>query len=208
MRDDASVAALVVRARDGDKRAWDEIVERYAPLVWSICRRYRLSAHDAADVGQTVWLRLVEQLGTVRNPEALAGWLATTTRRECLRVLYAARDRQRSDDPAAAERMADANAGTVDQELLAAERHVALREAFARLPQRCQRLLSLLMEDPPLPYAEISARLQMPIGGIGPNRARCLDRLRRSPMLAALIGPQPQRAARGGERHGQPVVER
>jgi RNA polymerase sigma factor (sigma-70 family) len=208
MRDDPSVVALVMRARDGDKRAWDEIVERYAPLVWSICRRYRLSAHDAADVGQTVWLRLVEQLEALRNPAALAGWLATTTRRECLKVLYAARDRQRLEDPGDTELLADAHAGMVDQELLAAERGVALREAFARLPQRCQRLLSLLMEDPPLPYAKISTRLGMPVGGIGPNRARCLERLRRSPMLAVLIGPQPQRAEGGGERHGQPVVER
>ena len=208
MRDDPSVVALVMRARDGDKRAWDEIVERYAPLVWSICRRHQLSAHDAADVGQTVWLRLVEQLEAVRNPAALAGWLATTTRRECLKVLYAARDRQRFEDPAVAERMADADAGTIDQELLAAERDVGLREAFAQLPPRCQRLLSLLMQDPPLPYAEIGARLQMPVGGIGPNRARCLDRLRRSPVLAVLIGTEPQRSAGGGERHGQPVVER
>ena len=208
MPDDPSVVALVRRARDGDKRAWDEIVERYAPLVWSICRRHQLSAHDAADVGQTVWLRLVEQLEAVRNPAALAGWLATTTRRECLKVLYAGRDRQLLEDPAVAERMADADAGTIDQELLAAERGVAVRDAFARLPQRCQRLLSLLMEDPPLPYVEISARLGMPVGGIGPNRARCLERLRRSPMLAVLIGPQPQRAAGGGERHDRPVVER
>ena len=208
MRDDPSVVALVARAREGDKRAWDEIVERYAPLVWSICLRHRLSEHDAADVGQTVWLRLVEQLRVLREPAALAGWLATTTRRESLRVLRASRDRQLREDPVDAEAVADADAGMVEQELLAAERGVALREAFTRLPQRCQRLLSLLMENPPVPYAEISARLRMPIGGIGPNRARCLDRLRRNPMLAVLIGPPAEKPAGGGERHGQPVVER
>jgi RNA polymerase sigma factor (sigma-70 family) len=207
MRDDPSVVALVIRARGGDKRAWDEIVERYAPLVWSICRNHRLSEHDAADVGQTVWLRLVEQLRALREPAALAGWLATTTRRECLRVLHATRDRQHLDE-LDAETTADVDAAMVDQELLAAERDAALREAFAQLPSRCQRLLSLLMEDPPLPYAEIGARLQMPVGGIGPNRARCLDRLRRSPVLAVLIGTGPQRSAGGGERHGQPMVER
>ena len=83
MRDDSPVTALVARARDGDKRAWDAIVDRYAPLIWSICRRYRLDRPDADDVGQSVWLRLVDQLAFIRDPEALPGWLATTTRREC-----------------------------------------------------------------------------------------------------------------------------
>jgi RNA polymerase sigma factor (sigma-70 family) len=208
VRDDPSVVALVARAREGDGRAWDEIVERYAPLVWSICLRHRLSEQEAADVGQTVWLRLVEQLQSLREPAALAGWLATTTRRECLRALGVARDRYRLDEQVDAEAIADPRATVAEQELLAAERGAALRAAFAQLPQRCQRLLSLLMEDPPVPYAEISARLGMPVGGIGPNRARCLDRLRRSPVLAALIGPRAGQPSEGGERHGQPVVER
>ena len=86
MRDDSSVSALVARARDGDQPAWNELVERYAPLVWSICNRYRLSRQDIDDIGQTVWLLLVEQLGNIRQPAALPGWLATTTQRECLRV--------------------------------------------------------------------------------------------------------------------------
>ena len=94
MRDDAPVATLVARARDGDKHAWDAIVDRYAPLIWSICRRYRLDRPDADDVGQSVWLRLVDQLALIRDPAALPGWLATTTRRECGRVLSASR-RQR-----------------------------------------------------------------------------------------------------------------
>ena len=89
MRDDPSVIALVARVRDGDQEAWDEIVERYSPLVWSICVRYRLSRQDIDDVGQSVWLLLVEQIGSLREPAALPGWLATTTRRECLRVLRA-----------------------------------------------------------------------------------------------------------------------
>ncbi len=91
MRDDPSVADLLRRARNGQKQAWDELVERYAPLVWSICRRYRLGRADADDVSQCVWLRLVDQLAAIREPAALAGWLATTTQRECGRVLRAAR---------------------------------------------------------------------------------------------------------------------
>ena len=85
--DDPLVIHLVTRARGGDKRAWDALVERYAPLIWSICRKYRLGRDDADDVGQSVWLRLVDQLDKIRNPAALAGWLATTTRRECGRLV-------------------------------------------------------------------------------------------------------------------------
>ncbi len=73
MRDDSSVSALVARARAGDQPAWNELVERYAPLVWSICNRYRLSRQDIDDIGQTVWLLLVEQLGNIRQPAALPG---------------------------------------------------------------------------------------------------------------------------------------
>src|SRR6185503_13446842 len=89
MRDDPTVVALVTRARDGDKDAWDELVERYAPLVWSVCRRYRLAAADTDDVGQSVWLRLVEHLPGLREPAALPGWIATTTQRERYRLLRA-----------------------------------------------------------------------------------------------------------------------
>ena len=89
MHDD--LTALVTRARNGDKQAWDELVDRYAPLIWSICRRYRLGRAHAEDVGQSVWLRLVDQLASLRDPAALPGWLATTTQRECGRVLRAAR---------------------------------------------------------------------------------------------------------------------
>jgi DNA-directed RNA polymerase specialized sigma24 family protein len=90
VRDDPRVIALVSRAASGDQGAWNDLVERYAPLVWSICSRYRLCSQDIEDVGQTVWLRLVEQLGKLRAPAALPGWIATTTQRECVRVLRAA----------------------------------------------------------------------------------------------------------------------
>ena len=94
MSDDQPVTDLVTQARNGDSKAWDALVERYAPLIWSICRRHRLADADARDVGQNVWLRLVDQLGTLRDPAALPGWLVTTTRRECSRMLSAAaRDR-------------------------------------------------------------------------------------------------------------------
>ncbi|GEM_PF-93601 len=186
-RDDPVVIDLVTRAGQGDEQAWDTLVERYAPLLWSICRRHRLDNADAEDVGQSVWLQLLDQLDKIRDPAALPGWLATVTRRKCLRVLGAARGPLTAGHTLDAEALPDERAGTAEQELLAAERHAALREAFQDLPPSGQRLLHLLFEDPPLPYAEISARLGIPVGSIGPTRRRCLDKLRRHPAIAALI---------------------
>jgi RNA polymerase sigma factor (sigma-70 family) len=177
---------LVARARDGDHQAWDALIERYAPLVWSICRRHRLSRADADDVAQSVWLRLVDQLDRVREPAALPGWLATTTRRECLRVLSAASGRHATVYALDFESLPDPRAGTADQELLAAERHAALREAFSQLPSHGQQLLTLLIADPPVPYADISTRLGIPVGSIGPTRSRYLNKMRRHPAIAAL----------------------
>jgi RNA polymerase sigma factor (sigma-70 family) len=207
MRDDPSVTDLVMRARSGDKRAWDELVERYAPLVWAICRRHLLSRADADDVGQSVWLRLVEQLAALREPAALPGWLATTTQRECLRIRRAARKLETFEDVPDATTAGRPAATAVEDEVLRSERHAALREAFACLPPECQRLISMLVDDPPVPYAEISSRLGIPVGSIGPKRSRCLDRLRRAPALAALIDNDVKNPG-GGERHGRAVVER
>jgi RNA polymerase sigma factor (sigma-70 family) len=186
VRDDPVVIDLVTRARNGDEQAWVTLVERYAPLIWSICCRHQLGA-AAEDIGQIVWLQLVDQLGRIRDPAALPGWLVTTTRRECLRVLGAARGPRAAGDVMDAEAVPDERAGTVEEELLVAERRGALLEAFRDLPPGGQRLILLLIEDPPVPYAEISARLGIPIGSIGPTRRRCLDKLRRHPAIVALI---------------------
>jgi RNA polymerase sigma factor (sigma-70 family) len=190
MRDDPVVIALVARVREGDQEAWDEVVERYSPLVWSICLRHRLSRQDADDVGQSVWLLLVEQIGSLREPAALPGWLATTTRRECLRILRTARRHDAAGLPPEDQLPADPAAVMIEDEVIAAERDAALRAAFAELPGGCHQLLSMLVSDPPCSYAAISATLDMPVGSIGPMRARCLDRLRRSPHLVAVLsGP-------------------
>lgn len=197
-RADPVVADLVARARSGERQAWDALVERYAPLMWSICRRYQLDAADAADAAQGVWLKLVDHLGSLRDPAALPGWLATTTRRECGRIQRATRR------PYDAGTIPDDHARTAEQDLLAAERHAALREAFGQLPPGCQQLIALLIHDPALSYAQISARLGIPVGSIGPGRRRCLDKLRRHPAIAALTtagapaatpGAHPQRNA-------------
>ena len=201
MRDDMSVTDLVTRARIGDQQAWDALVERYTPLVWSVCRQYWLGITDAQDVGQTVWLRLVDHLGNLCDPAALAGWLATTTRRECIRVIGAA-ERPALAQACDAENIPDSNqCGMAERELLLHERNAALREAFRDLPRDCQRLLGLLTEDPPLSYAQISAMLGIPVDSIGPSRGRCLAKLRRHPAVAALIKPEPSSGGELGRRN-------
>ena len=186
-RDNAVVTGLVTRARNGERQAWDALVERYAPLIWSICRRHRLEPADAEDAAQNVWLKLVDHLDSLRVPAALPAWLATTTRRECGRILRTARRPCDAGHALAAGVIPDNHAQAAEQDLLAAERHAALREAFGQLPPGCQQLLALLIEDPALSYAEISARLGVPVGSIGPSRRRCLDKLRRHPAITALI---------------------
>jgi RNA polymerase sigma factor (sigma-70 family) len=190
MRDDVMVSDLVTRARAGDQQAWDVLVERFAPLIWCICSRHRLDRTDAEDVGQTVWLRLVDQLDKIRDPAALPGWLATATRRECMRVQRTVRGPRAVRYAPDAETIPDDQASMTDQELLVAERHAALREALADLPPCCQQLIAALTEDPPVPYAQISATLGIPVGSIGPTRRRCLDKLRRHPAIAALINAE------------------
>jgi RNA polymerase sigma factor (sigma-70 family) len=148
MRDDPVVIALVGRARDSDQTAWNQIVERFAPPVWSICRRYRLSDADSNDVGQNVSLRLVEHLPSLREAAALSGWLTTTTRRECLRAQRGSWDREREPAESTADIPADEETTQVDRVLIDSEPNSALREGLRMLESRCQKLLRLLMRRP------------------------------------------------------------
>jgi RNA polymerase sigma factor (sigma-70 family) len=160
----------------GDQRAWDTLVDRYSGMLWSIVRAYRLGSGDAADVYQTSWLRLVEHLPHMRNPERVGAWLATTARRESLATLRRTARCSPSDE---IEALASADPTEIDAELLTAERDAELWEAFKRLPSRDQALLRLLAAEPAPSYEEIGAALDMPIGSIGPTRARALARLQR-----------------------------
>jgi RNA polymerase sigma factor (sigma-70 family) len=179
LNETTDVTALVQAAVGGDRRAWECLVDRYAPLVWSVIRAYRLSAKDAEDAGQMVWLALVEHLDRIREPRALPGWLATTTRRECLAVLRSNRRAVPMDTCEEGSTMF-----TVEPDFSEgcwrAERSAALLRALAELPEHQRDLLVLLLSDPPPSYDEISARLGIPKGSIGPTRGRALDRLRRS----------------------------
>jgi RNA polymerase sigma factor (sigma-70 family) len=175
---------LVAAAAGGNQSAWDGLVERFGNLVWSIARGHNLTDADAADVSQTTWLRLVENLERIRDPERVGSWLASTARHECLRVLRrAGRTVPVADD---IELDAESPAPPLDSTLLTTERDTALWAAFARLGERCRMLLRLLMADPPASYEEISAATGSPVGSIGPTRARCLAQLRRHVAVAGI----------------------
>lgn len=169
---------LVVAAAAGDEAAWAEIVERYSGLVWAIARGYGLNAADAADAHQTTWLRLVEHLSRIRDPSRIGGWIATTTRRECLRTLR----RGGRQMPVGSGETLDAYLEPIDEEvdalLIQSEQSQALWDAFGQLSERCRRLLRVLMADPAPSYQDVSAALDMPVGSIGPTRSRCLEELR------------------------------
>jgi RNA polymerase sigma factor (sigma-70 family) len=152
-------------------------VERYSGLVWSICRACGLNAADAAEVSQTTWLRLVQHLASLRDPERIGSWLSMTARREAWRVH---RQSARALPVEAIDQFdaGDASGDEVDRGLLDAERRDGLREAFRSLPPRCQQVLQLLMSDPAPSYVEVAAALDMPVGSIGPTRGRCLACLR------------------------------
>jgi len=177
------LSQLVHAAGDGDQDAWDALVDRFAGLVWSIARAHRLSAADAADVSQTTWLRLVEPLGRIRDPERVGAWLAATARHECLRVI-------RHAGRFIADGDVDLDAVGTEPEpstlLLATERTTALWRAVEALPERCRTLIRALMADPPPSYEDVAAAFDIPIGSIGPTRARCLEQLKRRPEIAGI----------------------
>jgi len=171
------VGELVRQAASGQRPAWETLVSRYESLVWSVARSHRLGDADAADVFQTTWLRLVEHVDDVRNPDAVGAWLATTARNECLRVLR----HQSRQVPTEDDKIPEATVPSqLDAQLLTDERDAALWRAFATISSRCQALLRMLAADPAPSYDDVGAALDMPIGSIGPTRGRCLESLRRA----------------------------
>jgi RNA polymerase sigma factor (sigma-70 family) len=173
------VTALVVGAAEGDDRSWAGLVDRYSSLLWAIARNHRLSTNDAADVVQTVWLKLAEHLHRIVDPRSLPGWLSTTTRRECTRVARVGKREEPRDTGPWMERADGARPPDPVHEVAVAERDLALWEALGELDPRCSTLLRVLCAEPPLTYDEVSQALDIPVGSIGPTRGRCLDKLRR-----------------------------
>ena len=200
MTETTDMGEIVKAATAGSQQAWDRLVERYLPVVISVVRSFRLTSKDVEDISQTVWLRLVEHIDTIREPRALPGWIATTARHEAIRV-QRGRAQASPVDPGAGGPL-DTNAESVgmDDRLLTAERHRALVDGLAELPPQQRKLLELMVVDPPLSYQEISSRLGIPVGSIGPTRARALTRLRTSGPIQALMHAQYSDATGGAKR--------
>jgi RNA polymerase sigma factor (sigma-70 family) len=186
MADASDLSWLVQASASGDQDAWNALVRRYAPLVMAVTRSYRLTAQDAQDVSQTVWLRLVEHIANLRKPDALPGWLATTTRRECGRKVREAR-RVLPVDPHVDAAIQQCTTVDLDAAILKAELHQALRDGLDELSARDQWILQLRGADPPKSYHEISQLLGMPIGSVGPTVRRSLDKLRDTRAVQAYL---------------------
>lgn len=167
---------LVARAMHGDRAAWEDLVDRYSGVVWAVTRQFRLCDADAADITQTTWLRLLEHMDRLHDPSRVGAWLATTARRECLRMV-AQRKRIVLTGEECDLEPAGGSVAEIDASLLAAERAESVSAALSQLPARWRDIMTMLTSDPPTPYEEISATLDVPIGSIGPTRRRCLRRL-------------------------------
>ena len=175
---DQSDAALVRCCLAGEQSAWEALVHRYQNLVYTIPRRLGLNTTDVEDVFQAVWLQLYANLAHIREPAKLAAWLVVTARRESWRI--SRRHLPVAEDEALADtgRWAAGDAST-EQVVTQYEQHLLLRNVLERLNERCRKLLHLLFYDPENPsYETIAATLSIPVGAIGPNRARCLGKLR------------------------------
>lgn len=177
------MADIVRRASEGDAEAWELIVQEYSNLLWSVVRRFRLNDAQGADAVQTTWLRLLEHLDDIREPERLGGWLATTVRRACLQTLRGYKREELVDglpEQAAdsTERHAQRESVCPARSVVRTEHRTMVHRALAELPEDHRRLMNLLLATPAPSYREVSATLGMPVGSIGPTRARILNRMR------------------------------
>jgi len=182
--------ALLIRAAiEGNQSAWDGLVGRYAPLVRRVARQYRLNSSDADDLHQILWLRVFQHLADLREPDALPGWISSTARREAMRIVNSL---QRTEliDPHLEGRFTRTEfdpAHGVDAGVIRAELHRAIQDGLSELAAEQRELLVLLVADPPLSYQQISQRMGIPVGSIGPTRARCLRKLAATPTIRALL---------------------
>jgi RNA polymerase sigma factor (sigma-70 family) len=180
---DRSPTLLLKAAADGDPEAWNQIVDDYNRLVWSVARGFRLTVTDAADVSQTTWLRLVENLDRIQNPDQLAGWLATTARRESLRLIRKAQ-REVPDSEEAEGNVPffgdTDDDGDPEAAMVAEQDRSDLWQAYATLSERCRNLLRVVAVTPLESYTAVAEALGMRVGSIGPTRSRCLEHLKRA----------------------------
>jgi len=168
---------LVSRCRAGDQRAWDELVRICTPLVWTVARSFGLRPADCEDVAQLTWMRVVKNIDSLREADKVATWIATTARREALRLVSrSGRDVPAGDGSSFGE-ITDTG-GTPEEVVLSRADEAVVMAAFRLLPREHQELLGMLIAEQPSSYQEISAALRIPRGSIGPARARILRRLR------------------------------
>lgn len=171
----SNAATLFARWREGDTAAMDDLVRLVSPVLWQIARAQRLDEETAGDVVQNAWLKLVRDPQAIREPEAVGGWLVTTTRREAWRVCK----KESQSVPMPREEMPTLAAESAEDEAGVRLRDQRLWQAVGTLDDRCQRLLRVaaFLDQPN--YAELAADLDMPVGSIGPTRGRCLSKLRK-----------------------------
>jgi RNA polymerase sigma factor (sigma-70 family) len=172
-----SVADLLLRISDGDPAAWDELLRRYSKLVSTTVRSFRLQEADALDAIQMTWLRFAENVHRVQFPERLGAWLATTARRECLHILRQAKLKPDFTDVMMSETVSETSAGP-EQHAIDADTTQTLRKLINELSPRRRTLLRVLFTDDHHSYVEAARIAGIPLGGIGPTRARALRQLR------------------------------
>lgn len=184
------VAVLVDEAAAGRQEAWNEIVRRFLPLVFSVTGGMRLAPAEQQDVAQSVWLKLYQNLGRIREPDALPGWISVTTRHEALRLMRTSRHWVSVDPQLPVQsNERSTTAPDVDEFVLRAERNQMIRDGLRELPEKERRLLEMVAEDPAPTYREISKRLGIPVGSIGPMRARYLAKLRQTRAMRSYYAP-------------------
>jgi RNA polymerase sigma factor (sigma-70 family) len=174
-----TIETLVNQAREGDRNAWHELVREHSPIVWAVTRAHRLNGVDAADASQNTWLALAENLTRIRKPDRLPGWLATTARRECVRILLQGRREVPLED-------VTVTYSGPEHDVLRTTRDELLWRAFAGLPTRCRQLLTLVAHAPELTYVQLSRAVGLKVSSLGRTRTRCLTELRH--LLVALGG--------------------
>ena len=175
---------LVESCLKGDRAAWETLILRYQRLIYSIPIKHGFSPVDAADIFQSVCVKIIERLSTIRDYDRVSSWLITTTTRECWRL---ATERRREQQAAMYDEDYEkdiinslASAEPLADQQQALERQQVVREAVAALPERCRRLITLLFYNKEeLSYSDIARILKAPVNSIGPTRARCLQKLKK-----------------------------
>jgi RNA polymerase sigma factor (sigma-70 family) len=176
---------LVARCLEGQHQAWETLITRYQRLIYSIPIKSRLSQDDAADIFQSVCLKLLENLSSLRDHEKIVSWLITTTTRECWRVSNRQRRNSAPDtgnDEDGSDPLGDIPDQTplADEQLHRLQQQQIVAQAIASLPERCSDLLRMLFyQKDELSYADIARRMKVPVSSIGPTRARCLEKLKK-----------------------------